>query len=209
MTEKIIKARPAAEGSAVVAPNILKKDVYEAGLSAREMLKAAAQKAQALIEDAERRETAMLESARQEGFSRGISEWDAALASARQAQEAMDAKYEPELIRLAVKIAEKIIGEELRLRPETIVSIVRECLRGVHHEHSLTLRVAPVDRDVVQRQLDSLHEPGSGRRIQVIADPGVSRGGCIVESVAGAIDARFQTQLACLEEILLRVAVRR
>jgi hypothetical protein len=47
------------------------------------------------------------------------------------------------MIRLAVRMAEKIIGEELRSRPETIVSIARECLRSVRHEHSLTLRVNP------------------------------------------------------------------
>ena len=48
---------------------------------------------------------------------------------------------------MAVKIAEKIIGEELRSSPETIVSIARECLRGVRHEHSLTLRINPGQTD--------------------------------------------------------------
>jgi type III secretion protein L len=208
MDEKIIKARSGADGRPSVGSRILRKDVYEAGLGARELLDAAAQNAQALIEDAQRQQAATLESARQEGFRHGLAEWDSALAGVRRAEEALDARYEPELIRLAVKIAEKIIGEELRLRPETVVSIVRECLRGIRHEHSLTLRVAPADREVVERQLGSLNDSASGRRIQVRADPEVSQGGCIVESVAGAIDARFQTQLACLEEILLHVAVR-
>ena len=111
---------------------------------------------------------------------------------------------------MAVKIAEKIIGEELRSSPETIVSIARECLRGVRHEHSLTLRINPGQTEELQRNLNSLIETaGPGRRIQVVPDSAVAPGGCVVDSVVGVIDARLETQLRCLEEILLRVAVRR
>lgn len=210
MDEKIIKARLESDGGAVPGPKILKKDVYEAGLNARGVLEMAAKEAQALIDDAERRRDAIVEGARQEGFRQGLAEWDRALENARQAQETLDVRYEPEMIRLAVKIAEKIIGEELHSRPETIVSIARECLRTVRHELSLTLRVNPQDTDEVQRNLDSLTEvTGAGRRIQVVADPAVACGGCIVDSAVGVIDARLETQLKCLEEILLRVAVRR
>jgi type III secretion protein L len=209
MDGKIIKAKLEAETGAVSAARIVRKDVYEAGLNARGVLDAAAKQAQAVIDDAERRRDTILDGARQEGFRRGMADWERALESARQAQVALDARYEPELIRLAVRVAEKIIGEELRSRPETIVSIARECLRSVRHEHSLTLRINPKETGEVQRSLGSLVEAaGSGRRIQVVADAAVPWGGCIVESAAGAIDARLETQLKCLEEILLRLAVR-
>ena len=209
MNEKIIKAGLGAEGEVVSASTILRKDVYEAGLNARQILEAAAKEAQALLDDAERRHSVIVDGARQEGFRQGIADWDDALEAARQALLALEVKYEPEIIRLAVKIAGKIIGEELRLRPETIVSIARECLRSVRHEHSLTLRVNPTATDEVQRNLDSLAEVTvSGRRIQVMADASVASGGCIIDSVVGIIDARLETQLKCLEEILLRIAVR-
>jgi type III secretion protein L len=210
MDEKIIKARLETDGGAPHGPKVLKKDIYEAGLSARRVLEGAEQEARALIEDAERRRDTIVEAAREEGFRQGIAAWDQALEAARQAQEALDARYEPEIIRLALKVAEKIIGEELRSHPETIVSIARECLRSVRHEHSLTLRINPKEVEEVQRHLDALVEvTGSGRRIQVMADATVASGGCIVDSVVGVIDARLETQLKCLEEILLRIAVRR
>jgi len=70
--------------------------------------------------------------------------------------------------------------------------------------------VNPTATDEVQRNLDALTEVTvSGRRIQVMADGSVAPGGCIIESVVGIIDARLETQLKCLEEILLRVAVKR
>jgi len=210
MDAKIIKARLEADSGTPAGPKILKKDVYEAGLNARDVLEAAEKQAQTLIEEAEQRRHTIMEDARQAGFRQGIAEWDRAFAAVRQAQEALEIKYEPQMIRLAVKIAEKIIGQELQSRPETIVAIARECLRGVRHEHSLTLRVNPNEVDAVQQNLVSLVEAaGSDRRIRVVPDGAVAPGGCIVDSAVGVIDARLETQLKCLEEVLLRIAVRR
>ena len=209
MDHKIIKAGLESQGAGATGARILKKDVYDAGLSARQVLEQAAKDAQALVDEAEIRRAAIIEAARQEGFRQGLAAWDNALEAAWQAQQALDSRYEPEMVRLAVKIAEKIIGEELRARPEAIVSVARECLRGVRHNHNLTLRVNAADTDHVQRNLASLIEAtATGCRIQVQADATVPAGGCIIESVAGLIDARLETQLKCLEEILLRVAVR-
>lgn len=209
MDQKIIKAGLLSHGIAAAGARILKKDVYDAGLNARQVLEQAAKEAQELLDDAERRRDAIVEAARQEGFRQGLVAWDNALEAARQTQQSLDSRYEPEMVRLAVKIAEKIIGEELRARPEVIVSVARECLRGVRHGHNLTLRVNAADTDQVQRNLASLVEvTASGCRIQVQADATINAGGCIIESVAGLIDARLETQLKCLEEILLRVAVR-
>jgi type III secretion system HrpE/YscL family protein len=209
MVSKIIKASTENGGTAA-GPRILKKDVFEAGLTARDILDAAAKEAQAILDDAEQRRHAIAEDARQAGFREGMAEWVRALEGARQAQDALAVKYEPQMIRLAVAIAEKIIGEELRSRPETIVSVARECLRGVQHEHSLAVRVNPQEVGSVQRSLGSLVEvSGSGRRVQVVADAAVAPGGCMVESVVGVIDARLETQLTRLREILLRIAERR
>ena len=179
-------------------------------MDARGILDSARSEADAIVCDAEQRRDAIVEAAREEGFRQGLAKWDRALQTVREAQDSLEAKYEPEIIRMAVKIAEKIIGEELRSRPETIAAIARECLRSVRHEHSLTLRVNPKDVEQVQGKLQSLIEvAGSGRRIHVVEDGAVASGGCIVDSVVGVIDARLETQLRCLEEILLRVAVRR
>jgi type III secretion protein L len=210
MDEKIIKARPDPDAAAAAGARFLKRDIFEAGLDARRLLDAAQDQARDILEDVERRRETIVRAARDEGFRQGLAEWDRALQSAREAHEALDSKYEPEVVRMAVKIAGKIIGEELRSRPETIASIVRECLRGVRHEHNLTIRVNPAEVDEVQRCVSSLVEvAGGGRRIQVVGDAEVASGGCIVDSAVGVIDARLETQLRRLEEILLRVAVRR
>jgi type III secretion protein L len=208
MDERIIK--PGAAVDHVAGARVLKREIYEAAVDARGIVDAARKQAEAIVREAEANRDAIVEAARDEGFRHGLAEWDNALQSIRQAQESLNTKYEPEIVRMAIKIAGKIIGDELKARPETIVSIARECLRGVRHEHSLTVRVNPAHVEDVQRNVSSLIETlGPSRRIQVQPDSGVEPGGCVVESAVGVIDARLETQLRCLEEILLRVAVRR
>jgi type III secretion protein L len=208
MEEKIIKARLEAEAG--VAPNVLKKDVYEAGVDAGRIIDSARREAQSILDEAERRRDAEIEAARQEGYEAGLAHWNEALLAAQAARDSLQAEYETELVKLAVQIARKIIGEELRTHPEAVVGIVRESLRSVRHERSLTIQVNPKDLAEVQPRLDRLQEAaGPGRHMQVVPDPAVSPGGCIVESDVGIIDARLETQLKCLEEILLRTAVKR
>lgn len=207
MEEKIIKARLAPEAP-IGPPRVLKRDVHDAGLEARGIIEAAEQQAQALLDEAIRLRGDALEAGRRQGYREGLAEWAEARAGALRARESLDAKYEAELVRLSVKIAEKIIGEELRTHPETIVSIVRECLFGIRNAQNLTIRVSSGDREEVLRQVDSLNREVGLRNIQVVADPSVSAGGCIVESERGIVDARLETQLRRLEEILTRIANR-
>jgi len=211
MEEKIIRARLEADSAAGMSePKVLKKEVYEASLDARRIVEDAHKEAESVLEQAARQRTATLETARQEGYRDGLAQWDEALRSLQSARETLHSKCEMELLRLAVRVAEKIIGEELRLRPETIVSIVRECLRGIRHEQTLIIHVNLKELDQVQQNFKTLQDAiGSSRHIQVVGDPAVSTGGCIVESDTGVIDARVETQLKCLEDMLLRTAVRR
>ncbi|MBV9505677.1 MAG: type III secretion system stator protein SctL [Acidobacteriia bacterium] len=207
MEEKIIKARLDAEGRGMTLPKVLKKDVYDAGIDAQRIVERAQQQAEAILAEAARRGEEAVAAARQRGYQDGLEQWAAALDSVARADQALNARYEGELVKLAVKIAEKIIGEELRARPETIVSIVREALRSVGNEQRLTVQVNPGESQQVAGMLDRLREVvKAGHDIQIVADPAIAPGGCIVHSDMGAVDARLETQLRRLEEILLRVA---
>lgn len=207
MEEKIIKARLAPEAP-LGPPRVLKRDVHDAGVEARAIIEAAGQQAQALLDEAIRLRDDALEAGRRQGYREGLAEWDEARRGVLHAREALDAKYEAELVRLSVKVAEKIIGDELHTHPETIVSIVRECLSGIRNAQNLTLRVSSSDREEVLQQMDLLYREVGLRNIQVVGDPSVSPGGCIVESERGIVDARLETQLRRLEEILMRIASR-
>lgn len=198
MNEKIIKSGVA---------KVVKSETYDATIEAAQIVNAAKVQAHKILEEAEQARQAVLESAHAEGYENGLRQWNAAVAEANASRDKYLAENEPELVRLSVRIAQKIVGEELRTNPEAIVRVARECLQRLGRERSLTLRVSSADIDVMRRRIDLLREAvGSHRSIEVVADPAVGLGGCIVESEYGVIDARLETQIRCLEETLLRAS---
>jgi type III secretion protein L len=185
----------------------VKGQAYGATIDAAQIIEAAHAEARKILDAAGQERQAVLETARKEGYDQGLQLWHAAVEEANSVRDRRLAENEPELIRLAVRIAEKIIGEELRLNPQATVSITRQCLQWLRPERTVMLRVSPAELDLVRERIDSLREAaGPHRTIEVIADPGIGCGGCIMESEYGVIDARLETQIRCMEEILLRAA---
>jgi flagellar biosynthesis/type III secretory pathway protein FliH len=71
----------------------------------------------------------------------------------------------------------------------------------------LKIRVPADDLELVRKRIVLLREAaGPNRSIEVAGDSAISAGGCVVESEYGVIDARLETQLRCMEEVLLRAA---
>jgi type III secretion protein L len=171
----------------------------------RQMLDAN-EEARRLVEKASGMAAAIVEEARQAGYQEGLSRWNNIIAEAMQAKEVYLAASESELLRLAVKIAGKIIGEQLRLQPETIGSIVREALKSAPRERRLVIQVNPSDADAVNRQVRRLMESATFQapEIEVAALDCITAGGCVIVSELGRVDAQIETQLQCMERVLLQ-----
>ena len=107
------------------------------------------------------------------------------------------------MLRLAVKLAEKIIGREIERRDETLAEIVAAALRHARQQETLTVRVNPADLAAVEAHRDRLNPSSRTRFLDIMADPRVRRGGCLIESEAGTVDAQLDTQLRVLEQALL------
>ena len=205
MEMKIIKNNATEETELVSGSGkIIKKDLFEASQEARGIVDAARREAEQITIRAEQERAASVESGLQIGYEEGLKQWNDILAGAWKARERMKTESEKALLHLAVRVAEKIVGEQLRLHPDTIVPIVREALKSVGQERQLTLLVHPDHREMVQANLDRLQAMvGSSRQIHLVANPDVAPGGCVVESELGVIDAKLETQLKCLEQTLL------
>lgn len=183
---------------------IIKKELFEASQEARNIVDAARREAEQIVAKAEQERTASVDAGLQLGYEDGLKNWNRILAGAWQARENLKTEWEQSLLHLAVRVAEKIIGEQLRLQPDAIVSIVREALKSVGQERQLTLLIHPDHRETVQANLDRLQAlVGPSRQIHLVANPDIAPGGCVVESELGVIDAKLETQLKCLEDILL------
>ncbi len=84
--------------------------------------------------------------------------------------------------------ARRIVGEELVLAPERIVTIVREVLERARRARTVTVRVHPADAGALRR---AFGEEGA----LVEEDPSLERGGCVVATELGELDARLEVKL--------------
>ena len=205
MDEKILKADSLGEKVLIPSPKVLKREVYEATRDARDVVTVAQERARQIIEEAERQRDAMREQARQEGIEQGLTEWIRILAQTRQRSEDLVKGWEDTMLRLSIRVAEKIVGEQLRLHPDTIVGIVREVLKSIRPGKHLSIQVNQAEAPQVRARIDRLKEAlGSSTEIEIVTSASVPPGGCVIESELGIIDARLETQLKCLEDALVR-----
>jgi flagellar assembly protein FliH len=108
---------------------------------------------------------------------------------------------EADLVQLALAVARKIVGRDVSLGPEAVTRIIREALGQVEHAGKITIKLNPADlellADIKPQLLSGLPEAG---RAVFEADEGIARGGCLIETDEGEVDARIERQFQVVEE---------
>jgi flagellar assembly protein FliH len=153
-------------------------------------------------------------SAREQGMLEGREEALTALAPAveslAQAAEAVRAdqyaraeRLEAHAVDLALFLAEKVIGGALAVEPERVVEAVRGALRGIVERERVTILVHPEDLELVRDSMDGLRSSLGGIEHCVVeAERRVSRGGAVVRTPDGDVDARVETKLKRAREVV-------
>jgi flagellar assembly protein FliH len=156
-----------------------------------------------LEEQVERRATL----ARQEGFregeaagrSRAAAEAQPALEKlARSIEEVARLRprllreTEAELVELAMGIARRILRRELSVDAEALQGLVKGALEKLSAREICRIRAHPELEPGIRRCLERESQSG----IQVIGDGTLERGGILVETSRGKLDASLETQLA-------------
>ena len=92
----------------------------------------------------------------------------------------------------ATRIARQAVRSELQTRPELIAIVAQEALDTlVLSARHITLRVHPDDQPLIAEGAGELL---AARGARLVADIGVARGGCVVESNIGLVDASIETR---------------
>jgi flagellar assembly protein FliH len=152
--------------------------------------------------------------AREEGLREGREEALAALTPAiealNQAAEAVQGdqlaradRLEAHAVDLALFLAEKVLGGALAVKPELVVESVRGALRGIVERERVTVLVHPDDLELVRESMDAVRASLGGiEHCEVQAERRVSRGGAVVRTPEGDVDARFETKLQRAREVV-------
>lgn len=141
------------------------------------------------------------EGARQEGYQVGYVEGASAAQDEAQAIHALvhnldealnqfENTIAEDILKLSLEIARQVIRDSIKLQPELILTVIREALEQFPQNNAV-IRLNPQDitlvRQHIQENLDQF-----GHRL--VHDESIQRGGCIIESQGGQIDAQVATR---------------
>lgn len=133
-----------------------------------------------------------------------INNFCQALAEIEKVKKEIVRRAELGVLELALAIARKIVGQIVETNHDVVASIVREALRKVPDQDEITVRMNPLDIVYMEAIGPSMLEDviNSNNSVRFQPDESIGQGGCVVETAMGAIDARIESQLKAIEEIL-------
>lgn len=114
-------------------------------------------------------------------------------------------KYENELIRLSIEIAEKIIRNEIDIKDDIVSKIINDVIKDYRNVDWMKIYISGKD-DVITIQTDKvlineLNKIAKDVKIEVLNE--LEKGSAILESADGIIDTSIDTQLKNLKEMVL------
>ena len=106
------------------------------------------------------------------------------------------------LVQLALASAEKIVAG-LPVTPELVEAVIREALQQVEETAEIAIQLHPEDLALLRKHTSPILKgvPDAGP-LRFIGSAAVTRGGCLVQTRFGLIDARRETKLAQLKQTL-------
>ncbi len=109
-----------------------------------------------------------------------------------------------DMLRLVLAIARQVIGVEVSVNREVILSTIDRALQASVRADAYQIRVHPDDLLAAsERKPLFLASINALKNITFETDPSIARGGCLVESELGEVDATVEHQLAELRRVLL------
>jgi flagellar biosynthesis/type III secretory pathway protein FliH len=181
-------------------------------------LEAAATQARSLVAAAEAEAGRIREQARvaghEQGFAEGREEARAelepaalALADALRALADLEGetaeRVEHQAVELAVHLAEKVVAGALAVEPERLLDVVRGALRTIVERERVTVLVHPDDLDLMRDGLaDVTGSLGGIEHLEVQEERRVGRGGAILRTSFGEVDARLGTKLERARDVV-------
>lgn len=113
---------------------------------------------------------------------------------------------ETQLINLVLMIAKKVIKVISENQKNVVINNVIQALRKLKSRGEVLIRVNLDDVELTSEHVkDFMRMVENVRSVTVVEDSTVDKGGCIIESDFGEIDARISSQLSEIEEKILEL----
>ncbi len=161
--------------------------------------------------DLEAELAALREAARAEGYAEGLAagrvEGEQACGRMKQLAESysstldnLDFRLADMVLELALDVARQVVAGELAARPERILDVVNMALKQMAEtSREARLLLHPDDAALVRPHLDQVLDKN---RLRIVEDVRIVRGGCLIETAQGDLDATLPARWRQVVQVL-------
>ena len=174
-------------------------------------LAASASRVATPAEDAETELARLREAARAEGYAEGVAagrvEGEKACGRMKQLVESfsttldnLDFRLADMVLELALDVARQVVAGELAARPDRILDVVNLALKEMAEtSREARLLLNPDDAALVRPHLDQVLDKN---RLRIVEDVRIARGGCLIETAQGDLDATLPARWRQVVQVL-------
>ena len=108
------------------------------------------------------------------------------------------------MLDLSLAMAQKLVHRVVEIDRSVVIEQVAQALACVLRPMDVSVRIHPDDRDAIQEAMPQLMaEFPQLKRVHLVEDAAVGRGGCVMQYGQGRVDATVQTQLRRVVELMV------
>src|SRR5579875_829 len=102
---------------------------------------------------------------------------------------------EHEIVKLAMGVAERIVHKQISVDPDVVVAMTKAAIARLLDREVVTVRVNPADLERMKEHREEMLALGDVKHMRIVEDQRVDRGGIVVETDSGNVDAKIRTQV--------------
>ncbi|MCD8510256.1 MAG: flagellar assembly protein FliH [Bacillus sp. (in: Bacteria)] len=149
----------------------------------------------------------------QEGYKNGLAQAEEDMKEKHQEikkivetayleKEKIIQQAEPFILSLSIKIAEKIIKNELKQHSEQLIIMIRESLKQIDQSGTVVMQVSAEDYPIILPFMEELMNYVDSE-FKLVPVPNLLQGGCMIHTDNGSYDVTIDSQLKEIRKQLL------
>ena len=112
-------------------------------------------------------------------------------------------KVEREMVEMIISLAKKVIHFEFSMRENAVQDMIRLAVESVLDKESMVIKINPTDKKYAESFSPELRRLFDEiKNINFQSHPGIERGGCIIETNFGVVDASIEKLEEQIDQIL-------
>jgi flagellar biosynthesis/type III secretory pathway protein FliH len=130
----------------------------------------------------------------------------AAVDLLRATAERLAAEARTDALEIGFLVARRILEMELSASAEPLVNLVRSAVRRLGESRRIAIHLSPTDAQAMNAVIESRGPQAVAQasisRVEIVADPSLGRGDCLVEGDLVTVDGRINARIEELRRVL-------